>query len=564
MQPNGIDFVVPATYPTDVSWSDPIETGPVWSLLDRSVSRYADRPCLDFLDRRFTYAEVGRLVERTARGLQDMGLKRGDRVGLFLPNTPYSVVFLFAILKAGGTCVNFNPLYVEHEIKHQIEDSGTEIMVTLDHVATYPKLARMLGQTRLRKIIVCAMADILPFPKNLLYPLVKRADIARFPRDERHVSFRTLATNDGGPRPVEVDPLKDVAVLQYTGGTTGTPKGAMLTHANIVANAEQCLRWFPGARLGHERVMAVLPFFHVFALTVAETLAIAGGCEIILLPRFDLDQLLQTIDKKKPTMFPGVPTLYTAINHHKDIAKYDLSSIRYCLSGGAPLPLEVKTGFERLTGATVCEGYGLSETSPVVTSNPLTGVNKAGSIGLPMPRTIIEIVSLDDPDKRMPQGDRGEVVVRGPQVMASYWNNPEETAKVLKDGRLRTGDVGYIDEDGYIFLVDRIKDLIIAGGYNVYPRNVEEAIYHHPNVAECVVIGVSDPYRGQTVKAFVVRRPDCELDEATLKAFLKDKLSPIEMPKMIEFRDSLPKTQVGKLSKKALQDEEAARAAPAA
>ena len=564
MQPNGIDFVVPATYPKDVSWSDPFEIGPVWSLLDRSVSRYADRPCLDFLDRRFTYAEVGRLVERTARGLQDMGLKKGDRVGLFLPNTPYSVVFLFAILKAGGTCVNFNPLYVEHEIKHQIEDSGTEIMVTLDHVATYPKLARMLGQTRLKKIIVCAMADILPFPKNLLYPLVKRAEIAKFPRDERHVAFRTLAANDGSPRPITVDPLKDVALLQYTGGTTGTPKGAMLTHGNIVANAEQCLRWFPGARLGHEKVMAVLPFFHVFALTVAETLAIAGGSEIILLPRFDLDQLLQAIDKKKPSMFPGVPTLYTAINHHKDIAKYDLSSIRYCLSGGAPLPLEVKTEFERLTGATVCEGYGLSETSPVATSNPLTGINKAGSIGLPMPQTIIEIVSLEDPDKPVPQGERGEVCVRGPQVMAGYWNNPEETAKVLQNGRLRTGDVGYIDEDGYIFLVDRIKDLIIAGGYNVYPRNVEEAIYHHPNVAECVVIGITDPYRGQTVKAFVVRRPDSELDEATLKAFLKDKLSPIEMPKMIEFRDSLPKTQVGKLSKKALQDEEAARAAPAA
>jgi long-chain acyl-CoA synthetase len=561
MQSSGTRYTVTPAYPQDVSWSDPFEATPVWNLLDRSVERYGDRPCLDFLDRHFTYAEIGKLVDKAARGLQDMGLKRGDRVGLFLPNTPYSVIFLFAILKAGGICVNFNPLYVEHEIRHQIQDSGTRIMVTLDHVQTYPKLTKMLGTTCLERIIVCAMADILPFPKNLLYPLAKRADIARFPRDERHVAFRTLTSNDGNPRPVSVDPLNDVALLQYTGGTTGIPKGAMLTHGNIVANAEQCLRWFPGARLGHEKVLAVLPFFHVFALTVAETLGIAGGSEIILLPRFDLEQLLQTIDKKKPSMFPGVPTLYTAINHCKDIAKYDLSSVRYCLSGGAPLPLEVKTAFERLTGATVCEGYGLSETSPVASANPLSGLNKAGSIGLPMPNTIIEIVSLDDPDTLMPQGERGEVCVRGPQVMAGYWNNPEETAKVLENGRLRTGDVGYIDEDGYIFLVDRIKDLIIAGGYNVYPRNIEEAIYNHPNVAECVVIGIADTYRGQTVKAFVVCRPDCDLDEAALKAFLKDKLSPIEIPKTIEFRESLPKTQVGKLSKKALQDEEAARTA---
>jgi long-chain acyl-CoA synthetase len=407
------------------------------------------------------------------------------------------------------------------------------------------------------------MATQLPLVKRLLFPWVKRAEIARYPADDRHVTFGRLTANAGQPAETPCDPVNDVAILQYTGGTTGVPKGAMLTHRNVVVNAQQCLRWFPPARLGHERVLAVLPFFHVFALTVAETLAILGGFEIILLPRFEMVQVLDAIHRKRPSMFPGVPTIYTAINNYKDIAKYDLSSVKYCLSGGAPLPVEVKANFEALTGCVLCEGYGLSETSPVVCGNPLSGINKAGSIGLPLPNTIIEIMSLDDPTKPVPPGERGEVVVRGPQVMKGYWRQPEETARVLRDGALRTGDVGYIDEDGYVFLVDRIKDLIIAGGYNVYPRNVEEGLYGHPEVAECIVIGIPDPYRGQTVKAFVVRRAGSTLTEAGLRAFLKDRLSPIEMPKQIEFRDSLPKTQVGKLSKKALQDEEAAKRATA-
>jgi long-chain acyl-CoA synthetase len=310
-------------------------------------------------------------------------------------------------------------------------------------------------------------------------------------------------------------------------------------------------------------VLAVLPFFHVFALTVAEMLSILAGFEIILLPRFELKQVLATIHSKKPTMFPGVPTIYTAINAYPEIAKFDLSSIRYCLSGGAPLPLEVKAEFERLTGCALAEGYGLSETSPVVCANPITGVNKAGSIGLPMPGTVVEIRSLDDPAQLMPQGERGEVCVRGPQVMLGYWNRLEATAAVMQDGALRTGDVGYLDEDGYVFLVDRIKDVIIASGYKIYPRNVEEAIYAHHAVAECVVIGVPDPYRGQTVKAFVALRAEQSLDEAELLAFLEDKLSAMEMPKRIEFRANLPKTQIGKLSKKALQEEEAAKVSAA-
>ena len=547
------------TYPPGISWSEPFETLSVPALLDRSVQRYGARPCLDFLDRKFSYAEVGALVDRAARGLQDLGLKRGERVGLFLPNCPYAVIMLFAVLKAGGTAVNFNPLYADHEVRHQIDDSGARFMVTLDHVSTYPKLAAMFGRTCLEKIIVCPMAGILPFPQSWLYPLVKRADIAPFPLDERHATFKALTRNAAPPDPVPCDPVSDVALLQYTGGTTGVPKGATLSHQNITVNCQQCLRWFPTARLGEEKVLGVLPFFHVFALTVAEMLSILAGFEIILLPRFEMKQVLSAIAHKKPTMFPGVPTIYTAINTYPDIQHYDLSSIRYCLSGGAPLPVEVKAEFERLTGCALAEGYGLSETSPVVCANPITGVNKPGSIGLPVPGTVVEIRSLDDPKQLMPQGERGEVCVRGPQVMLGYWNRPEATEAVMVDGALRTGDVGYVDEDGYVFLVDRIKDVIIASGFKIYPRNVEEAIYAHHAVAECVVIGVPDPYRGQTVKAFVALRAGEALTEEELLAFLKPRLSAIEMPKRVEFRASLPKTQIGKLSKKALQEEEAAK-----
>jgi long-chain acyl-CoA synthetase len=338
----------------------------------------------------------------------------------------------------------------------------------------------------------------------------------------------------------------------------------MLTHYNLVANAVQCHLWFHMVEEGAERTVAVIPFFHVFAMTSAMNFSIKTGAEIAMVPRFDLDLLLQTITRVKPTFFPAVPTIFTAIKAHPRLSTFDLSSIKRCISGGAPLPVEVKAEFEALTGCEVVEGYGLSETSPVATCNPLGHPGKAGSIGLPVPGTTVEVVSLDDPRRLVPQGERGEIVIGGPQVMAGYWNKPDETEAVLTDGKLRTGDVGYIDEDGFIFLVDRIKDLIIAGGYNVYPRNVEEAIYQHPSVLECCVVGVPDPYRGQTVKAYVVRRPGMTLDAEELVAFLKDKLSPIELPKLVEFRETLPKTAIGKISRKDLAAEEASRAAAAA
>ncbi len=549
-------------YPPDVDWRAAIPATPVPALLDAAVRRYGDRPCIDFLDRRYTYREIGSLVDRAAMGLQLLGVGPGVRVGLLLPNTPFFIVGFFGVAKAGGTVVNINPLYADREIAHQIEDAELDLLVTLDLKALYEKAARMLETTRLSRVVVCRLADALPFPKNWLFPWVKAKEIAAIPRDARHIRFADLIDNEGRPKPVAIDPHEDVAVLQYTGGTTGEPKGAMLTHANITANAEQCALWFPGARAGEERVLGVLPFFHVFAMQAVMNLAIRLGAEIVALPRFELDQVMQTIHAKKPTLFPAVPTIYTAINHHKRLDRYDLSSIRYCISGGAPLPLEVRETFMRLTGCTLVEGYGLTESAPVATCNPMTGENRAGTIGLPLPGTVVEIVSLDDRRTVLPPGAKGEVCIRGPQVMKGYWKRPADTAETIVDGRLHTGDVGVIDEDGYVAIVDRIKDVIICSGFNVYPRNVEEAIHQHPAVAECVVAGVDDHYRGQTVKAYIRIAEGQTLTKEELTAFLKDRLSPMEIPKQVEFRDELPKTMIGKLSRKALLEEEARRRGP--
>jgi long-chain acyl-CoA synthetase len=546
-------------YPAGIDWHAHFAAEPLYRFLETSVARFPDNPCLDFLGKSYSYAEVGDLVRRAAKGLAALGVGTGARVGLMLPNTPYYVVAYFAVLMAGGTVVNLNPLYAPPEVRHLVEDCGAEIMLTLDLPAHYRMLAPLLGTTCLRKIVLCPMAGILPFAKSALYRLLKRGDSAARPHDGAHLAFADLIANDGVFSPVAVEPVRDLAVLQYTGGTTGVPKGAMLTHQNLVANARQCLAWFPTMEPGRERVLAVLPFFHVFAMTVALNFAIAAGAEITLLPRFEIKSLLAAIRRKRPTTMPGVPTLFTAVYSSPLAERVDMTSIRSCISGGAPLPLEVKRKFEQMTRCTVVEGYGLSETSPVAACNPLQGVNKAGSVGLPVPGTTIEIASLDDPARLLPQGERGEVMISGPQVMAGYWHKPEATAAVLSGGRLRTGDVGYLDADGYLFLVDRIKDIIIAGGYKIYPRNVEEVIYQHPKVAECIVLGVDDPYRGQTVKAYVAPAAGQTLDAAELRAFLKDKLSPMETPKLFEFRTSLPKTLIGKPSKKALIEEEEAR-----
>ena len=539
-------------YAPGVRWDAGYVAQPLHSILDDSAAKMGSRPCLDFLDKHYTFAEVLDLANRVAKGLQEAGVKPGDRVGLLLPNTPYYVAAYFGILKAGAVVVNLNPLYAEKELQHLVEDSGVEILFTLDIGALYDKVAQLLATTGLRRAVVCKMSEILPFPKNLLFPLLRFSQLATVPDDVQHLRFSKLTDNDGKFQPQPVDPVKDLAVLQYTGGTTGLSKAAMLTHANVYINARQLSDWLPSRDIGKETLLCVLPLFHVFAMTAIMHWALMNGGSMILLPRFDLEQLLKVINRKKPSVFHAVPTLYAAIANHPKIADFDLTSIKFCISGGAPLPMDVKNRFEALTGCRLVEGYGLSEASPVLSCNPLEGENKAGSVGQPLPDTRIEVVALGDPDKVLPVGERGEITGTGPQVMAGYWQKPEVSAKTLRNGRLHTGDVGYLDEDGYLFIVDRIKEMIIASGYKIYPRTVEEALYEHPTVAECAVIGAPDEYRGETVMAVVAFAPGQRATEEELTAFLKDRLAPMEMPKIYKFRDSLPKTPVGKIEKKVL------------
>ena len=527
-------------------------------LLDKAVLHHGSQPAIDFLGRRWTYNELGDLVRQTARGLQDLGVKPGTRVGLCLPNTPYFVIFYFAVLRIGGVVVNFNPLYVERELKHQILDSGTTIMIVPDLKLIHAKVARVAEETGLAHIVVCPFGAILPTIKRMAFACFKRREIAQIPSDARHVRFADLIADDTDPEPVDQSP-HDLAVLQYTGGTTGLPKGARLSHANLAANSAQMILHVGHLPEHQERTLGVLPLFHVFALTTVLNYGVDTAAELVLLPRFEMKQFLATVHRTRPTQFFGVPTLYAAMNALPDAEAPDMSTVRVCISGGAPLPLEVRETFEQRMKCRIVEGYGLSEASPIIACNPLEGLVKDNSAGPQFPETILEIRDLEDPHRVLGAGERGEVCARGPQVMQGYWNRPEETEAVFVDGALRTGDVGYLDEDGYLFLVDRIKDLILCGGYNVYPRVIEDALYEHPAVAEAVVIGVPDAYRGQSPKAFVALHAGMTADEAELYAFLKERLSKIEMPSSIELRDSLPKTLIGKLSKKALADEEAAR-----
>ncbi len=544
-------------YPPGIDWAARIEAVPLPTLLERTVQKHGGNPGFDFMGKVTSWKDIGDQVNRMAKGLQGLGVKKGTRVGLFLPNCTYFLIAYYAVLKAGGTVVNFNPLYAPKELTHQIKDSQTEIMVTLDLKVLYDKLVEIRAVAGLSRILVCPFADILPFPKSVLFPVLKRKDIADVGHEDFITWLSDIDVNDGQAAPVAIDPENDVAVLQYTGGTTGVPKGAMLTHANVTANANQCAAWFIGAKAG-EKTLAVIPFFHVFAMTGVMNLSVLMGFEIITpVPRFELDKTLKAIHKNKPQYFMAVPAIYNAINNHPKLSQYDLRSLKYCVSGGAPLPVEVKKTFEKNTGCVVVEGYGLTETTPVVCVNPLVGENKPGSIGLPLPGTIVEIIDPDDKVTPMPRGERGELCVRGPQVMKGYWGNQQATDDVLRHGRLHTGDIAMIDDDGYVFIVDRIKDMILVNGYNVYPRNVEEAIYQHPAVEECIVAGLPDQQRGETVKAWIKPKAGQTLTPAEMKSFLQDKISPIEMPRQIEIRDKpLPKTMIGKLSRKDMLAEE--------
>ncbi len=543
------------SYPANVDWFQQFTPTPLPALLDAAAASFGARPATSFFGQTMTYAELAQQVNYAAKGLQKLGVGKGTRVGLLFPNCPAFVIYYYAILKAGGTVVNFNPLYSIPELTHQAKDAESEIMVTLDLKATFPKARSLLDAGVLKHIVVVPFASMLPGVKSVLFRLFKRSEVAGWHAGSGIVSSLNLQDNDGRFTAPAIE-TGDIAVLQYTGGTTGTPKGAMLTHANLSINVQQCHAWFGDMALpGQERFFCCIPFFHVLAMTGLMNFAISIGGQMIMVPRFELKQALKLFGETRPTIMAGVPTLFNALAKAPDIKNHDLSHFKFCISGGAPLPLEVKREFERVSGCALVEGYGLSETSPVTHINPVGGPIKEGSIGLPVPGTIMSLRDLGDPAKEVPQGEKGEICIAGPQVMKGYWKKPQETAATFVGEFFRTGDVAYMDNEGFAFIVDRIKDLILCSGFNVYPRRIEEAIYEHPAVEEVTVIGVPDPYRGEAPKAFVKLRAGHRATAEEILEFLAPRISKIEMPAKVEFREELPKTLIGKLSKKELKAE---------
>lgn len=530
-------------------------------MFDATARRVPNAWLIDFMGRKYSYAETLHGVNRVACGLARLGIGKGDRVGLFLPNVPHYVAAYYGAMKIGATVVNFSPLYTIAELCDQIEDSGTRLLFTLSSPLLLPAALEVMEKSRLERLVVGSVAGALPPAKSLLYRLFKSREIAHRPHDDRVTAFSGLIANNGDFPAVDIDPVNDLALIQYTGGTTGTPKGAMLTHQNMSANARQVDALDPEPE-AEDRIMGVLPMFHVFANTCVLNRTVMRGGEIVMLPRFDAAQTLAAIERARPTSFPGVPTMYQALLDHPRTPATDMSSLRVCISGGAPMPAEVKRRFEEKTGARLVEGYGLTESSGVVSTNPYEGLNKPGTIGQPIPGTTVSLVDKEDPTRPPPEGEPGEIVFFGPQVMKGYWNRPEADAEVfVAGGGLRTGDVGQIDEDGYIRIVDRLKDMIAVGGFKVFPSQIEALLYRHEAVREALVIGIPDAYAGERPKAFVTLSDGADVSADLLMEWLNPQLGKHERVAAVEIRDSLPKTMIGKLSRKELQAEERAKAA---
>ena len=534
---------------------------PLFHFLEDSARKYPDRACTIFKGASISYREMNEQTDHMAAALVEMGVKKGDRVGIFMPNLPQFVVAYYGILKAGGVVVAVNPTYPPDEVLTPVNDANIEIMFTLTRF--YDTLKKVRERSKLKQIIVSNLKEALPPVMRLLYTLLKEkkgGDKLDALANGDVWMKDLLAKHATSPNPkIDITP-DDTALFQYSGGTTGIPKGAVAMHRNVVANTLQIKSWMPALEQGNEVVLMGIPLFHVYGMVAGMNFAMANGASMVMIPNArDLKDVLENISKHKATIFPGVPLLYNGINNHPDVkaGKYNLSSIKACISGSAPLMRETKEEFERLTGGKVFEGYGLSEAPTATHCNPLEGVNKTGSIGMPLPDVDIKIISLDDGETEMPQGEIGEIVVLGPQVMKGYHNMPTETANSLrqmKDGKtwLFTGDIARMDEDGYFYIVDRKKELIKPGGFQVWPREVEEAIMDHPKVLEVGVGGIPDPKSGETVKAWVVLKPGESLTEDELKEFCKEHLAPYKVPRYIEFRTELPKTTVGKILRREL------------
>jgi long-chain acyl-CoA synthetase len=535
----------------------PLTVGPVTTSLPRLLLQAAEKspqaPALVFFGRTTSYDELHTQTASLASALQDLGLAPGERLAIFLPNCPQLVMAYNAALRLGAVAVMLNPLLSPKELAYQLADSGATRLVLLDHFL--PRLEEIRAQVDLTQVIITGLTEALPWPLSWLYPVKAWRDglATGFTPGPNRFSFRKLLKHPIRPAPPLPEP-GDLAVLQYTGGTTGTPKAARLTHGNLMANVAQINAWLPQVRYGAERLMGLLPFSHSFGLTACLNWPMSQGALIIVLPRFEISNFIKAMEKYRPTMLPGVPTLFVALINDPRLPQLDLSALWACISGSAPLPLEVRDRFEALSGCTMMEGYGLTEAAPITHLNPVRGKRPPGSMGMPLSSTRARVVDQEDGARELPPGEVGELAIQGPQVMEGYWRNPEETALVLKDGWLHTGDLARMDEDGYFYIVERKKDLIIAGGYKIYPREVEEVLYQHPGVKEAAALGVPDAYRGETVKVVIVPQDGAALTAADIEAHCRRLLAVYKVPKIIEFRSELPKSAVGKVLRRDLKD----------
>ena len=544
-------------YPKQIPKTLEYGNKPIQNYLKIASEKFPDKPAIHFMGKEITFRKLYESALKFANYLQDIGLQKGDRVAIMLPNTPQSVISYFGTLLAGGIVVQTNPLYMERELEYQMKDSGAKAIVTLDIL--YPRVSSVKNKTHLEHIIVTAIKDYLPFPKNMIYPMIQKKQhgiVVKLQHEgSTHLFQEVMRKASTSEIPLEVDIENDLALLQYTGGTTGFPKGVMLTHKNLISNTKMCKSWMYKARTGEETILGVLPFFHVYGMTTVLIFSVMEAYKMILLPKFDAETTLKTIHKQRPTLFPGAPTIYIALLNHKEYSKYDLSSIKLCMSGSAPLPIELQEQWEKVTGGKLVEGYGLTETSPVTHANFFWDVPRmTGSIGVPWPDTDSVILSLES-GKPLPPNEIGEIAIKGPQVMKGYWNRPQDNEMIFKDGWFLTGDLGYMDESGYFYIVDRKKDVIIAGGFNIYPREIEEILYEHPCVQEAVVVGVPDPYRGETVKAYIVLKDGSAVTEQEMNEFVRKNIAAYKAPRLYEFRADLPKTAVGKILRRNLIEE---------
>jgi long-chain acyl-CoA synthetase len=549
-------------YPAEISKTLDYEEIPIQEFLTRSSQKYPDKTAMHFLGKDISFKEFHESSLKFANYLTKIGIVKGDRVAIMLPNCPQGAIAYYGILYVGAIVVQTNPLYTEREVAYQMVDSGAKAIISLDIL--FPRISKIVKDTELEHVIITGIKDYLPFPKNLIYPFIQKKEhgikVKVEHRGMNHLFTEIMKIAKTDPVSYEFNYDEDIALLQYTGGTTGPPKGVMLTHANLISNVKMCDEWLFKCKEGEETVMGILPFFHVYGMTTVLILSVMQGNKMVVIPKFDFETALKTIDKQKPTLFPGAPAIYIGLLNHPDLKKYDLSSIKACISGSAALPAEVQEKFEKVTGGKLVEGYGLTETSPVTHSNFVWAEERVkGSVGVPWPDTDACIFGPESSEP-LSNGEVGEIAVKGPQVMKGYWNRPEDTEQTFRDGWFMTGDLGYMDDKGYFYVVDRKKDIIIASGFNIYPREIEEVLYEHDAIQECIVAGIPDPYRGETVKAYIVLKQGATVTEEELNTYCRENLASFKVPRFYEFRTELPKTAVGKILRRVLVDEEKRKA----